>query len=421
VNVRAWLADLRAAGSSVRGERGETDRWLVLLTFLLLAGGLAMVLSASSVQGLADHSSAYYYFVRQLALAAAGVAGMLVLWRIDYHRLSAWAPAATAVVAVLMLAVLVPHVGVTGLGAKRWLSLGPLGTFEPSEAAKLVFCVYMAQWVDRHRGKLDSFSDGLVPFGVLTAATLGVLLLQRDLGTAVVMCGIFVSIYFVGGGPKRYVVLMLGALALAFAFFVMIESYRQARLTAFLDPFHDRLGINYQASQALLALGSGGLTGVGLGHSVQKYLWLPEAHTDFIYAIIGEETGLIGTTLVLAGFVALIVRGYRAAARAPDRLGLMLATGITTWIGFQALINMATVTVTLPATGLPLPFISYGGSALAITLAAMGILLNVAAQAGNEGTRRRIDASADLGRRNWRTPFAGSRRRSSVPRRASGS
>jgi cell division protein FtsW len=171
--------------------------------------------------------------------------------------------------------------------------------------------------------------------------------------------------------------------------------------------------------QALIGLGSGGPFGVGIGHSVQKYLWLPEAHTDFIFAIIGEETGLVGTTLVLAGFVALTVRGYRAAMRAPDRFGVVLATGITTWIGFQALVNMGTVTSTLPATGVPLPFISYGGTALAVSLAAMGVLLNIAAQGQDRSVSRRTDATADLGRRNWRTPFAGARRRPGVSRRAS--
>jgi cell division protein FtsW len=216
------------------------------------------------------------------------------------------------------------------------------------------------------------------------------------------------------------VALLLLGLVAGFALFVLLETYRQHRLTAFLNPFADPLGASYQPVQALIGLGSGGPFGVGLGHSVLKYGWLPEAHTDFIFAVIGEETGLAGTTLILAGFVALTVRGYRAAMRAPDRFGVVLATGITTWIGLQAFVNMATVTSTLPATGVPLPFVSYGGSALAITLAATGVLLNVAAQAQDEPTARRTDATDDLGRRNWRTPVAGPRRRPGVPRRAPG-
>jgi cell division protein FtsW len=317
-----------------------------------------------------------------------------------------------------MLLVLVPHVGLAIQGARRWIDIGPLGTFQPSEAAKLALAIYVAHWVDRRQGRLRAFGDGFVPFAIITAATLGVLMLQKDLGTAVVMSAILVSIYFAGGGRKRHVALLLGALAVAFVLLIVLESYRAQRLETFLDPFKDPLGASYQPVQALIGLGSGGFFGVGLGHSVQKYLWLPEAHTDFIFAIIGEETGLIGTTAVLAGFVLLAARGYRVAMRAPDRFGVMLATGITSWIAFQALVNMGTVTSTLPATGVPLPFISYGGTALAITLAAMGVLLNVAAQA--DTVPRRTDATADLGRRNWRTPFASTRRRPGVPRRTAG-
>jgi cell division protein FtsW len=320
-----------------------------------------------------------------------------------------------------MLLVLVPHVGVAIQGARRWIDLGPLGTLQPSELAKLVLVVYVAHWVDRRQGRLRSFGDGFLPFTVLIAGVLGVLVLQRDLGTAVVMCAILVSIYFAGGGRKRHVALLVVALLVAFAVLIVLESYRQQRLTTFLDPFKDPLGAGYQTVQALIGLGSGGLFGVGLGHSVLKYGWLPEAHTDFIFAVLGEETGLAGTTLIMAGFVVWIVRGYRVAMRAPDRFGVMVATGITTWIGFQALINMATVTSTLPATGVPLPFISYGGSALAITLAAVGVLLNVATHAQDlPTTSRRTDATADRGRRNWRTSLASSRRRPDVPRRAPG-
>ncbi|HSR25858.1 MAG TPA: putative lipid II flippase FtsW [Candidatus Eisenbacteria bacterium] len=397
------------------------DRWLLVLTIALLCAGLAMVLSASSVWALQQHGSAYYYFVRQLVFAGAGVAGMAVLMRVDYRHLHRWAPAAAVTVTGLMLLVLVPHVGLSIQGARRWIDVGPLGTVQPSEAAKLVLAIYLAQWVDRRQGRLRSFGDGFLPFAIMTAAFLVILMLQRDLGTAVVMSAILLSIYFAGGGRKRHVALLLGTMVVAFVLLIVLESYRQQRLETFLDPFKDPLGASYQPMQALIGLGSGGLFGVGLGHSVQKYLWLPEAHTDFIFAIIGEETGLVGTTAVLAGFVLLTVRGYRVALRAPDRFGVMLATGITTWVGFQALVNMGTVTSTLPATGVPLPFISSGGSALAITLTAMGVLLNISAQAQEAApTSRRTDATADLGRRNWRSPFASARRRPGVPRRAAG-
>ena len=407
----------------IAGVWAATDRIMLVLTLALLCCGLAMVLSASSVWALQQHGSAYYYFGRQLVFAIAGLVGMAIMMRVDYRRLHRWAPAAAAGGVVLMLLVLVPHVGLTLKGANRWIDIGPLGTLQPSEVAKLLLAIFVAQWVDRRQGRLRSFADGFLPFAIMMAAILGLLMIQRDLGTAVVMSAILVSIYFAGGGRKRDVALLAGALVVGFVVMVLLEGYRQQRLQTFLDPFRDPLGASYQPVQALIGLGSGGLFGIGLGHSVQKYLWLPEAHTDFIFAIIGEETGLLGTTAVLGAFVLLTVRGYRAAMRAADRFGVMLATGITTWIGFQALVNMGTVTSTLPATGVPLPFVSYGGTALAISLTAMGVLLNIAAQPQDEPAAlaaRRTDATADRGRRNWRTPFASPRRRPGVPRRATG-
>jgi cell division protein FtsW len=408
--------------AALRSDGRDTDRWLLAVTLLLLGAGLAMVLSASSVLSLQVAGTPYYFFVRHALFAAAGVVALLVLRRVDYHLLYRLGPALAVTAIGLMVLTLVPHVSPDKLDAHRWINLGPLGTLQPSELGKLAFAVFMARWVDRRQGRLQSVSDGFLPFLIMTGGILGLLMLERDMGTAIVTCAILVSIYFAGGGRKQHVAALLAALLGAFAFLTLVESYRAARVTTFLDPFKDPLGAGYQPTQALIGLGSGGLFGVGLGHSVQKYFWLPEAHTDFIFAIIGEETGLIGTTLVLAGFVILMARGYRAAMRAPDRFGVMLATGITTWIGFQALVNMATVTDTLPATGVPLPFISAGGTALTITLAAIGVLLNVAAHASADRptTRRRIDATADLGRRNWRTSFASIGRRPRVPRRAPG-
>ena len=413
MSVRSLLAEVW------RGEPGgrrETDRWLLLVTLLLLGAGLAMVLSASSVQSIHDHGYAYYYFVRQALFAAAGLCAMALLRRLNYHHLYRWAPLLAGLTAVLMIAVLLPHVGLTLGGARRWIDLGTLGTLQPSEVGKLAFVLFIAQWADRRQGRLRSFGDGFIPYAVMTAAILGILMFQRDLGTAIVMSAILISIYFAGGGRKGHVLLLVAALLAAFTLFATTEAYRAQRIDAFMNPFKDPLGTTYQPVQALIGLGSGGFFGVGLGHSVQKYLWLPEAHTDFIFAIMGEETGLVGTTLVLAGFVVLTVRGYRTAMRAPDRFGVMVATGITTWIGFQALVNMGVVTATLPATGVPLPFISYGGTALAISLAAMGILLSVAAAPNQTITNRSVDATADSGRRNWRPPVAGPGRRSSVPR-----
>jgi cell division protein FtsW len=397
-------------------DRPETDRWLALVSVFLVGAGLIMVLSSSQVLAYINYRFPLYYFVRQVAFAALGFLLMAVLRRLDYHALRRYAPAAAAITVVLMLLVLVPGLGIRVNGARRWFSLGPLGSFQPSEVAKLTFAVFMARWVDKRRDRLNSFVHGFLPFLILLGAVLLILMLQRDLGTALVMCAILCSIFFAGGGRARYLIPLLLLLISAFALFTVLEAYRAQRLAVFLDPFKDPLGAGFQSRQAILALGSGGLNGVGLGHSVQKYLWLPEAHTDFIFAIIGEETGLLGTTAVLGAFVFLALRGYRAAMRAPDRFGIALAAGVTSWVAFQALLNMGTVTDTVPITGVTLPFLSYGGTSLAITMAGTGVLLNIAAQGGQQRyARRRTDATADLGRRDGRPRAAGARSGASVP------
>jgi cell division protein FtsW len=396
-----------------------TDAWLALLVLVLVGAGMIMVLSSSSAFATIQYRFAYYYFLRQLVFAAAGLGLMLVLARTDYHRLRPFAGLVAGGALALMVLVLVSQLGVTIGGARRWITLGPLGTVQPSEIGKLAFALYLAQWLDRRGARVTSFVHTFVPFVLMTAGVLAVLMLQRDLGTALVTCAMLVSMYFAGGGRKRYLPLLVGGLGGAFALLVLTESYRTQRLATYLDPFKDPLGAGFQSSQALLALGSGGITGIGLGHSVAKYQWLPEAHTDFIFAIVGEEAGLIGTSLLLLGFILLAVRGYRAATRAPDRFGLTLGVGITTWITFQALLNMGAVTDTFPITGVPLPFISYGGTALAVNMAAAGVLLNLAARGGRPRPARangRTDATSDRGRRDRRPPVAGAGRRPRVPR-----
>jgi cell division protein FtsW len=245
------------------------------------------------------------------------------------------------------------------------------------------------------------------------------LVLQRDLGTSIVTVGIFLAAYWAGGGRLRHVILLLGFLGLGFVAVTLMEPYRFSRLTAFKNPWADPLGAGFQATQSLYGLASGGYFGVGIGHSIEKYGWLPEAHTDFIFAIVGEETGIIGTTLVMLGFLVFGVRGYRASLRAPDTFGVSLAASITTWVTFEALLNMATVTNTLPITGVPLPFFSYGGTAVATTLAAVGVLLSIARHGtgptlGNNSMRK--NETTDRWRRDRRAPVSGARGRASVSR-----
>ncbi|TMC81082.1 MAG: putative lipid II flippase FtsW [Chloroflexi bacterium] len=411
----SWTGSAR---SSRTVERPQPDRLLLFTTVLLCAAGLVMVTSASVAFAYTQHQSAFYYAERQAAWMLIGFVALFILGRIDYRKVRPLAPAGAVAVILLMLLVLLPQLGVSVNGARRWFDAGPLGTFQPSELGKLAFAVFIAHWIDRNSQRMGDFQHVFVPFVAMLAGVLVLLMLERDLGTAVVMVGIFVSAYWAGGGRLRHIILLMGALALGFVAVTLLEPYRIGRLTAFKNPWADPLGAGFQATQSIYGLASGGIFGVGIGHSIEKYGWLPEAHTDFIFAIVGEETGLIGATLVMLGFLVFGVRGYRASLRAPDRFGMALAASITTWITFEALLNMATVTNTLPITGVPLPFFSYGGTALATTLAAVGVVLSIARHGSGTalGNNRGSDEAFDRGRRDRRAPVSGARSRASVSR-----
>jgi cell division protein FtsW len=396
----------RTLASSLVWRRG--DRALLLAVAALTTFGLVMVFSASEVQGWLWFHNPAYYFEHQLIWLALGVVLLFATANIDYHRLRPLAWPLGVVTVVLMVLVLLPHFGVEVNGARRWLRIGPL-QMQPAELAKIAAIVFMALWLERHRDRLSSLENGVVPFLALLGFTILLVILERDLGTTLIVAGILLAQFLVAGGRKRHVLLLVLIMALCVYIFIRMEPYRLHRILAFIDPWSDPLNTGFQAIQSVVALGSGGFAGVGLGHSIQKYQWLPFAHTDFIFAIIGEETGLLGTSAVLALFGLFAYRGYRVALKAPDAFGSLLACGVTTWIALQAMINIAAVTVTLPTTGIPLPFISYGGSSLAIALLAVGILINVSTQSEKVGWIRH--ASIDLGRRNGRTLVPGDRRR----------
>ncbi len=396
----------RTLASSRLWRRG--DRALLLAVGALTTFGLVMVFSASEVQGWLWFHNPAYYFEHQLMWLALGVILLLAGANLDYHRLRPLAWPLGVVTVVLMVLVLLPHFGIEVNGARRWLRLGPL-QMQPAELAKIATIVFMALWLERHRDRLSSLENGVVPFLALLGFTILLVILERDLGTTLILAGILLAQFLVAGGRKRHVLLLALIMALCVYLFIRMEPYRLHRILAFVDPWSDPLNTGFQAIQSVVALGSGGIAGLGLGHSIQKYQWLPFAHTDFIFAIVGEETGLLGTSAVLALFGLFAYRGYRVALKAPDAFGSLLACGVTTWIALQALINIAAVTVTLPTTGIPLPFISYGGSSLAITLLAVGILINVSTQSEKVGWIRH--ASIDLGRRNGRTLVPGDRRR----------
>jgi cell division protein FtsW len=394
----------------VKTNATSIDKTLLLTVVGLCLLGLVMVYSSSEVQGYIDYHNASYFFQHQLIWLAIGAVGGLFALGLDYHRLRALAPVMMVGTVVLLVLVLIPHIGVSRNGARRWFGFSSF-TIQPAELAKVVVVCYLARWLEKSGAKVRSPKDGLLPFLLMVGLVVGLVLLEKDLGTSMVLAIIAIAMFMVAGARWHHLLMVVGGAALAMVALIKLEPYRYNRMAAFLNPWSDSLNTGFQSVQSVLALGSGGLTGVGLGNSIQKYQWLPEAHTDFIFAIIGEELGLIGTLLVLCLFCLLAYRGYRAALRAPDTFGLLLATGITTWITFQAFVNMAAVAVVLPTTGIPLPFVSFGGSSLSVTLAAVGLLLNISAQGVKPTVARR--AGIDIGRRHRGSHIPGAGRSTS--------
>jgi cell division protein FtsW len=359
----------------------EPDWWLLSILLTLVMFGTVMVFSASFPQTAAATGLARYSeLIRQLAYAAVGGLGMLAAIRIDYHRYARFAfPALLATMLLLAALVFVPGVGTEIYGAKAWILVGPV-SFQPAEVAKLVMILYMATWFAGKGARVRSFSYGLVQFSVLMGILVGLLMLQPDLGTATLLVTVGVAMFFVAGAaPLQFAAFIILGSA-SFLALALSASYRRDRLLVFLNPDSDIRNLGWQLFQARLALGSGGLFGLGLGASRQKFSWLPAAEHDAIFAVIGEELGLAGCAFVLLLFVAFAWRGYQIARRAPDTLGTLIAVGITTWVIFQAAFNIGGVTLAIPFTGIPLPFISSGGTALAVAMTSAGILINISRQ-----------------------------------------
>jgi cell division protein FtsW len=309
-----------------------------------------------------------------------GSSACVVVTRVDYHRWRRWATPALAFSGALLVLVLVPGVGLNINGSTRWLGYGPL-TLQPSELAKLAVLLFVADLLARRAAWMNDVRLTMVPATLVFSGFASLLMLQPNLGTTIVLGAIVMSVLYVAGTPLLPLcgIGVLGSLAASAL--ALGASYRRDRVLAFLDPWSDPLNTGYQNIQSLVGLASGGLTGTGLGQSRAKWGFLPYAHTDFIFAIIGEELGLIGALVVVGLFIALCVLGAKAAYAAPDRFGMLLATGVTVWFGVQAFVNIGAVIGILPITGVPLPFVSYGGSSLLFNLIAAGLLLNVARQA----------------------------------------
>jgi cell division protein FtsW len=354
---------------------GHVDqRLLGFVTLGLVAFGLVMVYSATSASAALGDGDPMSYLKRQAVYALIGLILMVAAARFDYHRFRYLAPPLLLVALGLCAAVLVlgPEIN----GARRWFLLGP-ASFQPSELAKLALCLFAAGYLARHRAP-RSLGEVVKPLGLLTAIFCGLILLEPDLGTTISLCGMILAVFLVAGVPVR-LLLVASLLAAAMGLLaIWVEPYRRTRIFSFLDPWSDAQGSGFQIVQAMIGIGSGGFTGAGLGEGVGKISYLPEAHTDMIFAVVGEELGLVGSVLVIGAFATLAFVGFRISLRCRDRFGKLLAAGLTALISGQAAINLAAVLGIAPLTGIPLPFVSYGGSSLVVLLAAVGILLNIA-------------------------------------------
>ena len=357
----------------------KSDKLLFVATLLLVCTGIVMVYSASAVMALERFQQPYLFLMKQLAWAVIGLAVLPIVMRVDYrhYREPAVIWTGLAVAGVALVAVLF---GPSRNGATRWLVVGSLG-IQPSELAKVSIIVFMAALLERRMDRIDDLKYSLVPIGIVLGVVVGLILLEPDLGTAVCVVVIAGAMVFAAGINYRYVVAVFLAAVPALYFVIGTSQYRRQRVLAFLDPWADPLGNGWQMIQSMIAVGTGGLFGRGLMGGVQKLFYLPEPHNDFIYSVIGEEFGLLGTSLVLACFCVITWRGLRTAMRAPDRFGAFLAIGLTTMVVFQAFFNISVVLGLLPTKGIPLPFVSAGGSSLLINLVGMGMLLNVSQHA----------------------------------------
>lgn len=363
-------------GRRVEKKAGQFDYLLLFSVLGLLAIGTVVVFSASASIAYHAMGTPYYYLERQIMWAVIGLLVLAVASRFNYWRYQKWALPLFGTAVVLLVAVLIPHVGIQINGSRRWLGAGPLQV-QPSELAKIGMILLFARLFSLHQDRIGDFWRGIIPHLALAVVVLGLVLAEPDLGTTMAIAGTFFVMLFAAGAKKRHLGALFGSALPVLGLSIALEPYRLQRIVAFTDPWKHPLGEGFHTIQALLALGSGGILGLGLGYSRQALGFLPESFTDFIFAILGEELGLLGTLTVVILFLIVAWRGYRIAMKAPDLFSSLLATGFTTMIAIQAAINMGVVTATLPVTGITLPFISYGGSSLVLSLAGVGVLLNI--------------------------------------------
>ncbi|MHB8618390.1 MAG: putative lipid II flippase FtsW [Chloroflexota bacterium] len=416
------------------GPAHSPDYGLLVITLALSCIGIVMVYSASLMAGFTEHNNQAYFFQRQLLWCALGLAVMFVLMWLPYRVWRGLSLVGLIVSIGLLVAVLLPGLGKTELGATRWITIGHLRVGQPSELCKVTLVIYLADLLARKGERVKDFAHGFVPFAVILLTIFFLVMKQPDMGTALVIVASAVTIFYVSGASLGQII-PAGAIGMiGLALLTLSSGYRLGRVTAFMDPWKNPTTSGYHIIQSLIAIGAGGIGGLGLGGSRQKYGMLPVPYTDSIFAVLGEELGLIGSCLVLVLFLLVAYRGLRTARLAADRFGSLLALGISCQMTFQAFLNIAVITATVPFTGITLPFVSYGGSSMLVSFAAMGILLNVTkytrehspAPAGKEARSDTVDEPAHqdndpaaAGRRRHRWPrLSGAGRGSGRPRPA---
>lgn len=355
------------------------------LVAVLLVVGLITVYSSSFAVGQMEYNDVTYFVVRQAIWATLGLTALVILMHTDYHVLRAVSPLLMAAALVGLVAALVPGIGIERNGAMRWIALGPLPPVQPSEFAKLALIIYVAAWLTSRRMEVKSFAMGFVPFVLLVGLVGGLVLLEPDMGTTLIIALTMVTLFFVAGGSLIHLTALVLSGGVMGSLLILAGDYRVDRIFGFISAEDEPGGRGFHILQLLIALGSGGISGLGIGASRQKFFYVPGSHTDGVFAIIGEELGFIGAVAVIALFAFLVYRGFRTVASARDDFGALLAVGVISWIAYQTLINIGGITRSIPLTGVPLPFLSYGGSALATLLAGIGIVLSVSRYGRDKG------------------------------------
>jgi len=351
-------------------------KYIFTITFILVTFGIIMIYSTSAISAEDKFADQYYFLKRQLMWAGFAIVAMVVASLVPMDSLKTMSKPLLILIWFFLILVLIPGIGTKVGGARRWLRFGGW-SFQPAEMAKLVLIIYSAHFLSRKHVEVEKFCHGILPLVIVLAVTVGLILKQPDFGTSVITGTVILVLMFVAGANIKHLLLMAGAAMPVAVLMIFKESYRLQRMLVFINPWKDPSNTGYQITQSFIALGSGGFAGKGLGHSVQKLYYLPESYTDFIFSIIGEEMGFIGTSIIVLLFVGFFCVGMKICKNAPDRFTYLIGIGVTVMIALQGIIHMGVVSGCLPTKGLPLPFVSFGGSSLLVTMTGAGLLVNI--------------------------------------------